>query len=88
MSNPTAKINFFAPPSVPGIGQSNGLSLELVSLNANSSPLELEQYLNKYLAELNKDEQIAYAFSTFRADTPHLYLNINNILQNFSFGNF
>lgn len=72
-----ASLNFFAPPSVPGIGQSNGLSLELIATNTNLTPLDLANALDKYLYEANKDSDIAYAFSTFRADTPHAYLNIN-----------
>lgn len=72
-----AAINFFAPPSVPGIGQSNGLSLELVATNTAFTPVELEEALDKYLAEVNRSSDIAYAFSTFRADTPHVFLNID-----------
>ncbi|MBP3687877.1 MAG: efflux RND transporter permease subunit [Alphaproteobacteria bacterium] len=72
-----AEINFFAPPSVPGIGQSNGLSLELIATNTNSTPQELEQALQKYLLAVNRDKDIAYAFSTYTADTPHVYLNID-----------
>ena len=72
-----AEINFFAPPSIPGIGQSNGISLELVSLNGDISPNELALTLNKYLQAINTDKLFSYAFSTFRADTPHIYLNID-----------
>ena len=71
------KYNFFAPPSVPGIGQSNGLSLELVATNPALTPIELEKTLNDYLKKANENKNIAYAFSTFRADTPHVYLNID-----------
>lgn len=72
-----AQLNFFAPPSVPGIGQSNGLSLELVATNTDFTPQDLEKALMKYLRAVNDDEDISYAFSTFRADTPHIYLNID-----------
>jgi len=72
-----AALNFFAPPSVPGIGQSNGLSLELVATDTNFTPLDLEAALGKYLKEVNQSKEISYAFSTFTADTPHLYLNID-----------
>ncbi|MCM1323112.1 MAG: efflux RND transporter permease subunit [Acetobacter sp.] len=72
-----AALNFFAPPSVPGIGQSNGLSLELVATDAKFSPLDLETALQKYLRAANNSEEISYAFSTFTADTPHVYLNID-----------
>lgn len=72
-----AAINFFAPPSVPGIGQSNGLSLELIATDTNLSPTDLEVALNKYLNAANSSSEIAYAFSTFTADTPHVFLNID-----------
>lgn len=72
-----ATINFFAPPSVPGIGQSNGLSLELVATNTDFTPQQLADVLQKYLYAANTDKDIAYAFSTFTADTPHVYLNVD-----------
>jgi len=71
------QFNFFAPPSVPGIGQSNGLTLELIAKNTNYTPIELEQALKKYLTALNNEKSLTYAFSTFRADTPHLYLDFD-----------
>ena len=72
-----AELNFFAPPSIPGIGQSNGISLELVANDTNKTPLELANTLNTYLEEVNKDDDFSYAFSTFRADTPHLFLEVD-----------
>lgn len=72
-----AELNFFAPPSVPGVGQSNGLSLELVATNTSLTPKELDDALQKYLLAVNSSSDIAYAFSTFTADTPHVYLNID-----------
>ena len=72
-----ADINFFAPPPIPGIGQSNGLALELIATDTNKTPKELADVLNKYLLEINKSRDIEYAFSTFRADTPHLFLDID-----------
>ena len=72
-----AKFNFFAPPSVPGIGQSDGLSLELLAMNSNFSPEELSKVLQKYLIAANEDSDLSYAFSTFTADTPHVYLDID-----------
>lgn len=72
-----AELNFFAPPSVPGIGQSNGLSLELVATNTDATPQDLDKALKQYLYAANSSPEMAYAFSTFTADTPHVYLNID-----------
>ncbi len=72
-----AEINFFAPPAIPGIGQSNGLSLQLNALGGNISPTELYGRLENFLQGLNSSPDLAYAFSTFTADTPHIYLDID-----------
>lgn len=71
------EYNFFAPPPVPGLGQSNGLSLELVATDTHLTPLELYHYLQEYLLELDSNSSLAYAFSTFRADTPHMFLDVD-----------
>ena len=70
-------LNFFAPPSIPGIGQSNGISLELIASNTNKTPNELADVLDVYLKNINSDNDFSYAFSTFRADTPHIFLDID-----------
>ena len=76
-SSSNVQYSFFAPPSVPGVGQSNGLSLELIATNTSLSPGNLDNALKKYLSEINMSSDIDYAFSTFTADTPHIYLNID-----------
>ncbi len=74
---PKAQIDFFAPPSIPGIGNSNGLSLELLATDGNTTGKELYEQLQKFLANLNTNPALAYAFSTYTADTPHIFLDIN-----------
>ncbi len=75
--NKTAQINFFAPPSIPGVGNSNGISLEFMTNDNDISPVALAKELNKYLQLVNQNTDFSYAFSTFTADTPHIYLDIN-----------
>ena len=72
-----AQINFFAPPSIPGIGDSNGISFEFLTTDGDLSPQKLAQELRKYLQAVNKNPDFNYAFSTFTADTPHIYLDID-----------
>ncbi len=74
---PGADVNFFAPPSIPGIGQSNGLSLELTATGGDTTPSQLYEQLEKFLGGLNSSPDLSYAFSTFTADTPHIYLDID-----------
>ncbi len=75
--NKDADINFFAPPSIPGIGKSNGLSLELVAKNGSITPNQLFDVMENFLGELNKSPELAYAFSTFTANAPHIYLDVD-----------
>lgn len=72
-----AQINFFAPPAIPGVGKSNGLSLELLTTDGNASPSDLYRVMGEFLVDLNKSQNISYAFSTFTSDTPHIYLDVD-----------
>ena len=72
-----AKINFFAPPAIPGIGNSNGLTMEFLAINQNISSSELFESLQKFLGELNSNPDLAYAFSVYTADAPHVFLDID-----------
>ncbi len=75
--NHLAQIDFFAPPSIPGVGTSNGLSMELLAIDGNITAMTFYETLQKFLQTLNQTPQIGYAFSTYRADTPHIYLDID-----------
>ena len=75
--NTDAQINFFAPPSIPGVGNSNGISLEFLTNDNDISPVDLAKEMNKYLQLVNQNTDFSYAFSTFTADTPHVYLDID-----------
>lgn len=75
--NPQAEINFFAPPSIPGIGNSDGLSFEILATEGGTTPNQLYQTLQKFLQKANTNSALSYAFSTFTSDTPHIYLDID-----------
>lgn len=75
--NKQATINFFAPPAIPGVGQSNGISFDFVTMNGSTSPQKLYAQLMKYLQSVNKSGYFDYAFSTFTAQTPHIYVDID-----------
>ena len=72
-----AEINFFAPPSIPGIGQSSGLTMELLAIDQNITSAQLYDRLQKFLQELNQSSKLAYAFSVYSPDAPHIYLDID-----------
>ncbi|MBO6281610.1 MAG: efflux RND transporter permease subunit [Alphaproteobacteria bacterium] len=73
----SAQINLFAPPAIPGVGQSDGITLEFLTTDNDISPSELSVELKKYLQKVNSDKDFSYAFTTFTADTPHIYLDID-----------
>ena len=86
-SDKNAQIDFFAPPSIPGVGKSDGLSLELLAAEGNITPSDLYKSLQTYLEKLNSSPDISYAFSTFTSDTPHIYLDIDrDKLQSYNIG--
>lgn len=72
-----ANIEFFAMPAIPGVGNSGGLSFQLNALNNTTTPKELYDTQQKLLTLMNRDNSFKYAFGTFTAETPHLYLNID-----------
>ena len=73
----SAQINLFAPPAIPGVGQSDGITLEFLTTDNDISPSELSVELKKYLQKVNSDKDFSYAFTTYTADTPHIYLDID-----------
>lgn len=75
--NKQAAINFFAPPSIPGVGQSNGISLQFLTSDSRVSPTLFAEQLSAFLTKANERPEFNYAFSTFKAKTPHIYLDID-----------
>ena len=73
---PEADINVFAPPAIMGLGMTNGLSIYLQDTQGHT-PEELQATLRSFLAGLNKLPEFMVAFSTFSADTPHLFLDLD-----------
>lgn len=72
-----AQTDFFALPSIPGVGKSSGLSLELLATDMSKTPQELYQTMGSFLTHLNQSPELAYAFSTFTVNAPSLYLDID-----------
>ncbi len=75
-SVPEAQINIFTPPAISGLGKSGGLDVRLQS-RQEDDPQKLAQVLGEFLGRVNQAPQFLYAFSTYAADTPHLYLDID-----------
>ena len=73
---PEAKINAFLPPAIMGLGVTGGVTFKFEAI-AGQTPEELQNDLFRMLGELNASPKTLYAFSSFRADTPQLYLDLD-----------
>jgi len=75
---PGAQIRAFNPPPIRGLGSTSGLDFRLQAAKGQSSE-ELSRALDLLVEEANRDPRISRAFSTYRASTPQLYLNVDRV---------
>ncbi|MDD4556358.1 MAG: efflux RND transporter permease subunit [Alphaproteobacteria bacterium] len=75
-SIPSATINVFEPPAISGLGMTSGIDFRLQS-TMSSDPIQLDGTLQDFLRKLNASPKIMYAFSTYTAKTPNLFVNID-----------
>lgn len=73
---PEARINVFTPPAIMGLGVTGGVSAMLQATGAQT-PQELAASLMGYLGQINQLPESMYAFSTYNANTPQLYLDLD-----------
>ena len=73
---PEAEIQLFEPPASMGLGMSGGMDYRLQALNSDD-PQQLEAALKGFLAKLNQDPNISYAYTTYTAQTPNYYITID-----------
>lgn len=73
---PEAEIQLFEPPAIMGLGMSGGMDYLLQALNSDD-PQQLEAALKGFLAKLNQDPNISYAYTTYTAQTPNYYITID-----------
>ncbi|MGV2986589.1 efflux RND transporter permease subunit [Vibrio sp. E150_011] len=66
----------FSMPAIPGLGNAGGLTLQIEDLNGRSVEA-MAPALDSYLNALNQSEKIAMAFTTYSANVPQLYLDID-----------
>jgi multidrug efflux pump subunit AcrB len=73
---PEARINVFTPPSIAGMGMAGGLDMRLQA-RSDSDPAKLAAVMNSFIGKIMQSPEFFYAFSSYTADTPHLYLDID-----------
>ncbi|MDR3255907.1 MAG: efflux RND transporter permease subunit [Synergistaceae bacterium] len=73
---PDATINVVTPPAIQGMGVSGGLELRLQATMDND-PARLQRVMMEFMGGMFQSPEIQFAFSSYTADTPHLYLEID-----------
>jgi HAE1 family hydrophobic/amphiphilic exporter-1/multidrug efflux pump len=73
---PEAIVLAFNPPAIPGLGRTGGFQFELEDRGAQSLDALVGQ-ANRLIAEAARQPEIVAPFTTFRADVPQIYLDID-----------
>lgn len=73
---PDAEVQMFEPPAIMGLGMSGGMDFRLQSLDTDN-PQAIEAALMSVLGKMNASPQIAYAYTTYTAKTPNVYVDID-----------
>ncbi len=77
--NPYGTVTSFQPPAIMGLGTTGGVTFVFCT-SGNNTPKDLEKELYHMLGNLNdkkKYPEVAYAFSSYNASTPQIYLDID-----------
>jgi NodT family efflux transporter outer membrane factor (OMF) lipoprotein len=75
---PGAQINLFMPPAIRGLGASSGMDIRLQAVSDND-PQKLDAVLKGFLMNLNTMPGMMYAFSTYTANTPYQFLDVDRV---------
>ncbi len=72
----SAQVQGFGLPPIPGLGIAQGFQLELQG-EPGISPARLNEVLNYFMAKLIAQPEIMYAYTTYQADVPQVYVAVN-----------
>lgn len=72
----TASVIPFNPPAIPGLGATGGFDFRLQA-RAGQSQGELAEVMRSLIIRANQTPGLTAVFSTFSADVPQLYLDID-----------
>jgi HAE1 family hydrophobic/amphiphilic exporter-1 len=67
----------FAPPAIPGLGTSGGVSMVLEDRSGSSDPAFLTGNLYQFLGAINKRPEIAAAIPTYFPAVPQLFVDVD-----------
>ncbi len=75
-NKPQAEVQLFEPPAIMGLGMSGGMDYRLLSTNTDN-PQQIEAALQNMLQRVNQAPEVSYAYTTYTAKTPNIYLDID-----------
>ncbi len=75
-SLPEAVVFVMGPPAVPGMGPASGFEFVLED-TLGRSRADLAMLMQQVMSKANEQPEIARTFSTFRANVPHFYIDID-----------
>jgi hydrophobe/amphiphile efflux-1 (HAE1) family protein len=67
----------FPPPPVRGIGTAGGFKMQVEDRTGRASPQELQAVIEDVMAKARQRPELQQVFSTFRANVPQLYVNVD-----------
>ncbi len=73
---PEAQINFFEPPSIPGLGMSGGIDMRIQSQDS-ADPQKLDELTQKFLAQVIDLPEVIFAFTSYTAQTPTVFVDVD-----------
>ena len=73
---PSANVVAFTPPAIPGLGATSGFEYVLQN-TVGESPQILADVMRATISEAIKQPEIASAYSTFSANVPQMYINLD-----------
>lgn len=91
-----ARVLAFAPPAIPGLGQSDGFNFQLQQTTSTDDIKGFEQVAQDFLGELRKRPEIGSAYTFFSSKTPaynfevdremakKMGVNVNEVYQTLS----
>jgi len=72
-----ASIEFFAPPTVPGFGNSSGFELRLLDKNKSEDLSKTARVTNDFLAAVRTDQVVKGAYTSFDPNFPQYMISID-----------
>ncbi len=75
-TTPEAEVNLFEMPAIMGLGNSSGMDFRLQALD-DSDPQKLDAALKQMLGNMMRSPYVLYAFSTYNAQTPQIFVDVN-----------